>query len=160
MKTFSGVLVVVALAASACGSGQSSSAPTIAAKKVSATAPVPALAKLPPAVRKEVERYLRAAKHPTKDSTVNRIAVYGPGREAKLEFAWDNSTSLLTPRERKAHWYITVLYGRFICNACKGVFTSPPRGTVEIFLWSPTPRTQGGFGLMRKFRAPCRGYTG
>jgi hypothetical protein len=149
MKILCGpLLVLVALSASACGSGHPSTAPTIAPKEVAATHPVPSLAKLPPELRKVVEHALRANKHPSKYSRVNAIEVYGPGSLDALDGATEGQQVAETPHHR-GHYYVTVLYGHFICIMCHGLWRSPPRGTVETMVWSPI---LGGssFGLMRK----------
>jgi hypothetical protein len=147
---FGAAVGIFALTASACGSGHSSTAPTVSVAKLSATAPIPALAKLSPAVRRAVEREIRLNKHPSKYSTVNRIEVYGPGSLSALEAATDPGSSgpPETPQERTTRYYVTVLYGRFVCVMCHGLWTSPPRGTVETFVWSPTPVGETAFGLM------------
>lgn len=142
---------VVALAVSACGSGRPSTAPALPANEVSATIPIPALAKLPPAVRKDVEHDIREYEHPTKHSRVNTIEVYGPGSLTRLEAAMDpGSSGPESPHERESRFYLTVLSGHFICTACKGAWVTPPRGTIEWAVWSPSPRTSVVWGLTRK----------
>lgn len=154
MKILCGALVVVvALSASACGSGRPATPPIITVKKGPATAEVSAHARLPHAVRKAVETYLRESKHPSKYETVNAIEVYGPDTRNALNAASDpHFGSIVTPAERKTY-YLTVRYGHFICPSCsRPPGGSSPRGTVEARIWAPTGRGphETDFALMRK----------
>ena len=150
MKVLSGAVVLfIALAGSACGSGHSATQPTTTAKKAVVSAEAAALAKLPPAVRKAVEGDLRAGQHPSKSSTVNAIEVYGPDTRTALNAASGGGV-VVTPTERK-NYYLTVLYGQFDCVSCSRPCCNvpDPRGTIEWSVWSPTAE-EGDGGLRSK----------
>lgn len=142
--------VLVVLAASACGSsgGVATPGPTSTNEApVTARLSTP-LANLPPAVRTSVERDIRAAKHPSKDATVDMIEVYGPGTRTALNAA-SGGGLVVTPTARK-DYYLTVLYGHFVCVSCeRPAGGSDPRGSVATRVWSPTV-DEGDSGIMRK----------
>jgi hypothetical protein len=143
------VVVVVALAASACGSSAGVATPDATAGSTPlVTVHGLSPAKLPLAVRKAVEHAIRAAKHPSRDATVGTIEVYGPATRTELN-AVSGGGPVVTPPERK-EYYLTVLLGHFVCDSCsRPAGAAAPRGSVETSEWSPTA-VGDDFGLMRK----------
>lgn len=117
------LLAVVVLAATACTGGHK---PGPHATGVSS---------LPKPVRKQLQSYVRAARHSTADTSVQTIEVYGPGSRTALVRASSGDVV----EKSKGQYYLFVLHGHFICTDCSGpAGAKPPHGTIETYVWSPT----------------------
>jgi hypothetical protein len=126
------VLVVIALATSACAGGHSASS----------TSSTDAL-RLHESTSGPLSQPLRGFIHSTiktgtPDGPVNEIDVYGPASRSALVTASSGESVAESPRELKERFYLLVLHGHFVCGSCSGpAGAKPPHGTIETHIWSP-----------------------
>ena len=82
---------------------------------------------------------VRADRNPADQPSVTQVEVYGPASRLALVRASSGSWVSESPRERKAPFYLIVVYGKFVCHSCSvPPGATPPRGTIETTIWSPT----------------------
>ena len=133
MKGLVALLLVVMLAASACGSGQratATSGPHGAAYH-----------SLPPSLRV----FIRFTLAKPVNGPTHEIDVYGPGTHAALEKA--AMGDIVNDPDPKKDFYLIVEHGRYVCGACSTNGGPPPRGAIETSVWSARRgETDGGIG--------------
>jgi hypothetical protein len=90
-------------------------------------------------LHKEIAAMVRASRNPADQTSVTRVEVYGPASRLALVRASSGSWVSESPGERKAPFYLIVLYGKFVCASCSvPPGAEAPRGTIETNVWSPT----------------------
>jgi hypothetical protein len=126
MKGLAALLVVVTLAASACGSGHH------ARQKVTSGLHGAAYRALPQSLRV----FIRSTLAKSRNGPTQEVDVYGPGTHAALEQA--AMGDIVNDPDRKKDFYLIVQHGRYVCSDCSGpARAKPPHGTFETTVWSP-----------------------
>jgi hypothetical protein len=123
MKTLTGsaILIVAALALSACGGSH---------RVVTDQGPVQQHTTLPAPLVKLIHSFGK-----DRSVTADRVEVYGPGSRRALVKASSGDLVQKVAAEGKG-FYLVVLHGHFVGDAPSGA--KPPHGTVETQVWSAT----------------------